>query len=164
MPDKQQFRERYAGLPDDQFQVVALSPDLLPEAREAVTEEMQARGLTEADLKAFRRQMKRDRTLARRSDYVARQQLQDFKEGMALVLLIFSAWVSAVMLPWLALVEPDRGDWRVFLVLAGLIAVSCLLGLRARKEARIFAFGLRTVMPLALLVVSTLVFALMPTQ
>jgi hypothetical protein len=53
MPDQQQFREHYAGLPDDQLQLAALRDDLLPEAREAMTRELKARGLT--DLEGFQK-------------------------------------------------------------------------------------------------------------
>jgi hypothetical protein len=155
MPDKQQFREYYAGLPDDQFQMVALRPDLVPEAREAVTEELQARGLTKADLKAFRRQMKRDRVLAKRSEGVAQQQWWDLKEKMYVGFLVLFAWMSAMILP-MAIREPAR-QWESIFIPGGFVVGSCLLGLWARKKGRHVAFVLRFVVPLVLLAISTLV-------
>jgi hypothetical protein len=155
MPDKQQFREYYAGLPDDQFQMVALKADLLPEAREAVTEELQARGLTKADLKAFRRELRRNRVLAKQSEGVARERRWDFEMQVHLVFLVLSGWAGAVLIPMT--VTDGRRDWDAVSVLAALLAGSCLLGVWAWKKGKRVLFVLSAVVPLGLLVLSTLV-------
>jgi hypothetical protein len=47
MPDKSQFRDYYSRLADDEVARIALTNYLLPEAQEALADELQKRGLTD---------------------------------------------------------------------------------------------------------------------
>jgi hypothetical protein len=53
MDDELRFANTYRGLADDELARIALSNNLLPEAQEALTSEMQRRGLT--DLSEYKR-------------------------------------------------------------------------------------------------------------
>ena len=161
MPDKREFREYYASLPEDQFQMVALRPDLLPEAREAVTEELEARGLTAADLKAFRRQMRRDAALAKRSEYVARQRQSDFDLALHTGVMVLIAWISAFGLPLVLATGRAPRNTEVLLFPAGFIAASCFLGIRARRKGESTKFVLMTLVPLVLLGITSIVAVVM---
>lgn len=61
--ERLRFRERYKSLPDDDLARLALYEDLTPAARDAITEELEARGLR--DLSSFRKQFEEDAILAK---------------------------------------------------------------------------------------------------
>lgn len=62
-PEWLRFRERYRSLPDDDLARLALYEELIPAARAAITEELEARGLR--DLSLFRKQFEEDAVLAK---------------------------------------------------------------------------------------------------
>jgi hypothetical protein len=61
--ERLQFRERYRTMTDDDLARLALYEDLMPAAREAITEELEARGLR--DLSSFQKQFEDDAILAK---------------------------------------------------------------------------------------------------
>jgi hypothetical protein len=61
--ERLQFRERYRTMTDDDLARLALYEDLMPAAREAITEELQARGLR--DLSSFQKQFEEDAIFAK---------------------------------------------------------------------------------------------------
>lgn len=61
--ERLQFRERYRIMTDDDLARLALYEDLIPAAREAITEELEARELR--DLSSFQKQFEDDAILAK---------------------------------------------------------------------------------------------------
>lgn len=61
--ERLQFREYYRTLTDNDLARLALYEDLMPAAREAITEELEARGLR--DLSSFQKQFEEDAILAK---------------------------------------------------------------------------------------------------
>jgi hypothetical protein len=153
--DQQRFRETYAGLPDDQLKVVALRSDLQPEAEAALKDELEARRVTPADLKAFRRELKTNRAIARYAESVAYVERSRLEARFFLGSVVLIAWAAAVFAPALV-TSADELDLLELCMLFGPIAVSGYLGIRARRKGRKLGFYLMTVVPIALLVLSTL--------
>jgi len=67
--ERLRFRERYRTLGDDDLARLALDDDLIPAAREAITDELEARGLR--DLSPLKKRFKEDAALAIRDGLTA---------------------------------------------------------------------------------------------
>jgi hypothetical protein len=154
--EKQRFRDTYAGLPDDQLKMVALRSDLQPDAEAALKEELEARNLTAADLKTFRREMKRNRAAARHAESTVHERARHFELRMALGFLVLMAWVCAWFMPFTVVSGQSRDLFELCAITAAFIGVSGFLGLRARRKGRKLGFYLMAVVPLVILVVSTI--------
>ena len=152
--DRQQFADFYSRVADDELARIALSNHLIPEAQEALTVELQKRGLT--DLSEYKHAL--EEAAAASSP---RSQLEfQARIYRAFVEWMFAsmAWVLAVSLPpliWFA--APHGSDaLKLCLIEALFIAVSCYLGVKARREGSRKGFVLKFMLPLILLGMSTL--------
>jgi hypothetical protein len=58
-----QFREHYRNLVDDDLARLAMDTNLIPPAREAITDELEARGLR--DLSSFKKRFEEDSVIVR---------------------------------------------------------------------------------------------------
>jgi hypothetical protein len=154
MSDRQQFREYYGRLADDELARIALSNHLVPEAQEALTDEMQKRGLT--DLTEYKRAL--DEAAAASSPERQLEITAGMKRELTEWVLVFMAWVLALVLPFAWLASPNRSDAFQFTLMATpFIAVSCYLGIKARREGSRREYFLKVTLPLVLLGISTLV-------
>jgi len=108
------FRERYRTLPDDDLARLALYEDLMPAAREAITDELEARGLR--DLSAFRSRFEEDAILAKAEGLSAFTPVsarppaeEDHNHHRLLGLTILAAWGLIVVHKWFL---GDAPTWR----------------------------------------------------
>ncbi|HEV2444239.1 MAG TPA: hypothetical protein VGT07_17065 [Steroidobacteraceae bacterium] len=94
--ERLRFRERYRTMANDDLARLALYEDLMPAAREAITEELETRGLR--DLSSFRKQFEEDAILARAEGLSAftpvslRPPAQKDRNQQLLGLTIFAVW------------------------------------------------------------------------
>lgn len=152
--DGLRFRDRYSQLPDDELARIALSGQLVPEAREALTAELQKRGIS--DLSGYKRDLEEP---TRDYEIMANMQRR-IAEGMAVAL----AWCLAIFVPFLAIAAhtahaPVTDLLEVGGVCLLVVAFSCYLGIKARKEGSRIGYVLKLVVPLVLLGISTIVVA-----
>jgi len=113
--ERLRFRERYRSLPDDDLARLALYEDLMPAAREAISEELEARGLR--DLSSFQKQFEEEAILAKTEGLSAftpvkarpRAQMDVARNQQLLGLTIFAAW-GLVGVHWWLLGEAT--SWR----------------------------------------------------
>jgi hypothetical protein len=160
MPDRSQFSDYYSRLADDQLARIALSNHLVPEAQEALNEEMQKRGLT--DLTEYKRAL--EEAAAASTLGSALQVQAQMKWQFAKWMIAFMAWGFAITLPlaWLPLAwtpgAAALSDALEITAMGGLcIALSCYLGIRARRQGSRAGYVLKSMLPLVLLGISTAV-------
>lgn len=113
--ERLRLRERYRSLPDDDLARLTLYEDLMPAAREAIREELEARGLR--DLSSFQKQFEGDAILAKAEGLSAfapvkarppvRKELA--RNQRVLGLTILAAW-GLVGVHWLLM--GDTTTWR----------------------------------------------------
>lgn len=150
MQDSLRFAEVYSRLADDELARVALSGHLVPEAQEALTVELEKRGLT--DLSQYKRapdQAAGISALARGLQFQA-----GAKQKSSDRIFVLGAWVLAVSIPLVFLSdEPPSSAILIRLCVVGglFIAVSCYRGLRARSDGSRKGFVLKFLLPLILL-------------
>ena len=150
MYDRLQFAELYSRLADDELARIALENHLVPEAHEALAVELQKRGLN--DLSEYKRNFEEAATAS--SVETGRAPIERSRDEW---LFAFAACLMAVLLPLQFEYAGLPHLNRVELVIGGLvIALSCFLGLRARRKGSDKGFLLKFVLPLVLLGVSTL--------
>jgi hypothetical protein len=155
MYDRLQFAEVYSRLADDELARIALSNHLVPEAQEALTVEIQKRGL---DLNEHKRALEKaaavpvlERELALQARLVQPSSDRIF---------IVAAWILAASVPltFLLAAPPSPAILiKLYIVTAAFIAVSCFRGLKARRDGSRKGFMHKFVLPLMLLGISTAV-------
>lgn len=154
MNDKLKFAEVYRGLADDELARLALSNQLVPEAQEALTVELEKRRIT--DLSEYKHTLEEaagTSSLRRELELEARLKSPS-RDGV----LVFAAWVLAILLPLQFLsVTPPRSPALIWLCLVGgvYIAFSCYRGLKAWRDGSRKGFVLKFVFPLTFLGIST---------
>jgi hypothetical protein len=151
-----QYREYYRHLADDELARIALESELVPEARQALTEELRNRGMTDlSEYKKALHQAAIDRSPGRQMQIQAQMQ-QQIHEWTFVVL----AWFCSMLAPLCVLGPASRqsvqGSAITFAVLAAFIGFSCYLGIRARCQGSRIGYRLKSVIPLALLGISTI--------
>jgi hypothetical protein len=148
MSDNSRFGAYYERAADDELARIALSDELLPEARQELNAELAKRRLT--DLSEYKRAL----AVATEWKSPARQMefqgaLQRKFHGWALV---FAAWIFAAALPIIWNASPTRADsLKVGAGGALFIALSCYLGIRAGRQGSRSGFILKLVVPLFLI-------------
>jgi hypothetical protein len=150
MYDRQRFADLYGRLADDELARIALSNNLVPEAQEALTVELQKRGLN--DLSEYKRLLEDAAT----SSFPESPSIDKTRENW---IFVFAAWVLAGYLPpavWLTPLDASMAR-RLWFVAALYILGSCYLGFKARREGSRKGFVLKFMLPLLILGVSTLV-------
>jgi hypothetical protein len=159
--EKQRFVEYYRRLADDELARAALenTSDLVIEAREALTEELQRRRLT--DLSEYKK------TLAESAALSAPARQMEITAEMSMRLrewsLVFLAWMVAMFLPVALVANPHQSEaWGPALIMGSLIAFSCYLGIKARREGSPREYFLKFKLPLILLGISTILTLLIP--
>lgn len=152
MNDKPQFAARYSRLADDELARIALSDFLLPEAHEALRNELLKRGLTDlSEYKKALEEAKAASSIENQLEYQI-QMRQVITEWM----LVFVAWVFAVAAPFIWLETPSGSEaLKVSAVGASFIAFSCYRGLKARRKGSRKGFWLKCALPLILLGISS---------
>ena len=149
---EQQFREHYRHLSDEELAHIALESELVPEAQQALAEELRARGLT--DLSEYKNAL--DLAAISRSQEPARIKLQmaNFLVGcMAIVL----ATIAPLLLLILLMGPKQTGALEAMIAafVAAFVALSCYNGLKARRQGSKWAYRFMHVLPLTLLGLST---------
>ena len=156
MHDKPQFAEVYGRLADDELARVALGGNLVSEAQEALTAELEKRGLT--DLSQYKRTPGQ---AAGMSSLTGDLQFQAGVKGKSSDrIFVLAAWVLAISIPLIFLLaQPPSSAMLIRLCLVGalFIAVSCYRGLRALRDGSRKGFVLKFLLPLILLGASTVV-------
>jgi hypothetical protein len=154
MQDRLRFAEVYSRLADDELARVALGGNLVSEAQEALTAELEKRGLT--DLGQYKRTPGQ---AAGMSSLTGDLQFQAGVKGKSSDrIFVLAAWVLAVSIPLVFLSEERPSSAiliRLCLVGGLFIAVSCYRGLRARADGSRKGFVLKFLVPLILLGAST---------
>jgi hypothetical protein len=109
------FREYYCHLADDELARIALTDDLVPEARHALSEELQKRGLT--DLSDYKKAL--DQAAAHRKEE-AQRSLYVLKAKVAVIVFGYPAiWLLYHATGWLGVRdEYVRSDITLGLLLA----------------------------------------------
>jgi hypothetical protein len=154
MSDPLRFNGVYRRLMDDELARVALEGNLVPEAREALTIELQKRGLT--DLSEYENNLAQAAAVSSFENQLAIQ--AQMKRQLLSWLLTFFAWVMALFVPFAWLISPNRTDnFEVSLMGGAFVAFSCYLGIRSRATGSQWGYRLRFLLPLILLGVSTVV-------
>lgn len=156
MQDRPQFAEVYSRLADDELARVALSGNLVPEAQEALTVELDKRGL--ADLSQYKHTLEEAAGASLLGSDLRFQRGQKRASGDRIFVL--AAWVLAVSIPLIFLLsEPPSAAILVRLCIVGslFIAVSCYRGLRALRDGSRKGFVLKFLLPLILLGASIVV-------
>lgn len=103
--ERLRFRERYRSMSDDDLARLALYEDLIPVAREAITEELEARGLH--DLSAFKSRITEEAILAKADGLLAfvpvnaRPPVEKDRNTQLLFLTIFAMWALVGVHKWL---------------------------------------------------------------
>jgi|HubBroStandDraft_1064217.scaffolds.fasta_scaffold302794_2 hypothetical protein len=83
---------------------------------------------------------------------------QNPRLAVAKVMLPILAWLVAILLPLTPIIRaPLPGDAQGYLVMGLILGASCYWGVRARRRGSKLTFRLMTVVPLALLGLSTAV-------
>jgi hypothetical protein len=154
MYDRLQFADFYSRLADDELARVALSNHLVPEAQEALTVELQKRGLT--DLSEYKRALEEAAAASSLGNDLGSKAGKN--RASEAWLFAFAAWLLAALMP-LQLGFAALPDLTARELIAGalVIGLSCYLGLKARRDGSRKGFVLKFVLPLILLGVSTLV-------
>ena len=149
-----EFREYYSQLRDDDLAYIALSKDLVPEAREAMTVELHKRGLT--DLREYKKVLDEAAVAMAPETQLQIQAEMEYRfREWTFVLLV---WTLALLLPFISLAALHDPSALKFSALAVLfIAVSCYLGIRARRKGSHKGYVLRLVVPLTLIGFSVLI-------
>lgn len=149
MHDRPRFAEVYSRLADDELAHVALSGHLVPEAQEALTVELQKRGLV--DLSQYKH------TLEQAAGPSSLESDLEFQGGLKQAssdrMFVFAAWVLAASVPLVFLLaeRPNSAVLiRLYLVGALFIAVSCYRGVRALRDGSRKGFVLKFLLPLIL--------------
>jgi len=154
MNDKPQFAARYSRLADDELARIALSDELLPEAHEALSNELEKRGLT--DLSEYKKALE-EADAASTVDRQPEYQMQ-MRQVLTEWILVFMAWAFAIAAPFIWLAAPNGSDaLKVSALGASFIAFSCYLGIKARRKGSSTGFWLKCALPLVFLGTSTLV-------
>lgn len=154
MANKGQFLEYYSRLADDELARIALQDQLVPEAQDAITDELQKRGLS--DLSEYKRAL--DESAAASSVENELQIQVRMKRQVSEWVFVFLAWASAIASPFILVAGPDGSEALKFSGMAALpIAFSCYLGIKARRQGSRQGYVLKFMLPLILLGISTLV-------
>jgi len=155
MYDRQQFAEVYSRLADDELARVARSNHLVPEAQEALTVEIQKRGL---NLSEYDRALEEatavpvlERELAFQARFVR-------PSGDRVIVLAACVLAASVPLIFLSAAPPSPAILiKLCIATAVVIAISCFRGLKARRDGSPKGFLLKFALPLILLGMSTVV-------
>lgn len=154
LSEQQRFRDYYRSLDDHDLARLALTEDLVPEARAAVNEELAVRGLS--DLSQFKQRMREDAAWVRQSQADAPLVQRRQQELLNECVLVPCAWVLASLGPFMALWPGRPSDRWALAALAAPLGLSIWLGLRARRAGRRLVYHLEVTVPLALLVISSM--------
>jgi hypothetical protein len=154
MNDRLQFGEVYSRLANDDLARIALANHLVPEAQEALTVELQRRGLV--DLSRYKGAQKETA-----AGFLVREPAVQagLERASGDRIFVFAAWVLAVSVPlvFLFAAPPTSAGLMLCPIAAVFIAISCYRGLKARRDGSRKGFVLKFVLPLILLCMSTTV-------
>jgi hypothetical protein len=127
-----QFREYYGHLADDELARIALTDELVPEARQALKEELQKRGLT--DLSEYKTAV--DQAAADRREE-AKGAREDFKLHIAaLVFMYVSVRLLYYATGWLGIHNGDARAVITIVLSAGSLVGFAALWRRIRDRAK----------------------------
>jgi hypothetical protein len=154
MSDGQRFSEYYRTLADDQLARIALEDELIPDAKEALGKELRRRGIS--DLSEYKEVLDESKasTMAMLEQPVQSSGLLQFR----LWGLVFVAWLFAASGPFIfAANTHDLGLSKVYFVGLAIVAFSCYLGIKAKREGSRAGYFLKLILPLMLLGISSVI-------
>jgi hypothetical protein len=99
--------------------------------------------------------MEADRAIARAADATAYERRQRVNDRIFVAMIVFMAWLGAILVPIRMAVEPHASNLLEMALLFGAaFAWSCYLGVRARRKGARWAFYLMTALPIVFLATS----------